>query len=79
MTIELKDLQARIMELRYRLRAGEDVVLTDSGETIGTVKPTPPPPPGQFQRRGFAKGSFTWIAPDFDAPLPDEFWFGDDA
>jgi antitoxin (DNA-binding transcriptional repressor) of toxin-antitoxin stability system len=80
MTIELNDLPTRLMELRHRLRAGEEVTLTDGGEAVAKVVPQPPPErPAAPQRLGFAKGSFLWMAPDFDDPLPDEFWFGDDA
>ena len=28
---------------------------------------------------GLHKGVPYWIADDFDAPLPDEFWLGEDA
>ena len=77
MTIELNDLPARLMELRHRLHAGEEVTLTDGGEAVARVVPQPPPVlPAAPQRLGFARGSVAWIAPDFDAPLPDEFWLG---
>lgn len=79
MTIELKDLPGRLMELRHRLRAGEEVTLTEGGEAIGTVRPRPAAPPAPPQRLGFAKGHFLWVAPDFDDPLPDEFWLGAEA
>ena len=79
MTIELRDLLERNMEFQHRLAAGEEVTLLHGGEVIGTVVPAKTePPPAAPQRIGFAKGSFLWTAPDFDAPLPDEFWLGGD-
>jgi antitoxin (DNA-binding transcriptional repressor) of toxin-antitoxin stability system len=78
MTIELNDLPRRLMELRHRLNAGEEVVLTDGGESFARVVPRMVDVPSAPQRLGFAKGGFPWIAPDFDAPLPDDFWLGGD-
>lgn len=80
MTIELNDLPNRLMELRHRLHAGEEVTLTDGGEAVAKVVPQPPPEqPTAPRQPGFAKGTFLWMAPDFDDPLPDEFWFGDES
>jgi antitoxin (DNA-binding transcriptional repressor) of toxin-antitoxin stability system len=77
MTIELNDLPTRLTELRHRLHAGEEVTLTDGGKTVARVVPQPPAgQPAKPQRLGFARGSVAWIAPDFDDPLPDEFWLG---
>ena len=79
MTIELKDLSNRLSELRSRLNLGEEIVLTDAGEAVGKVIPQHPvEPPTAPQRLGFARGSFLWMAPDFDNPLPDEFWLGEE-
>jgi antitoxin (DNA-binding transcriptional repressor) of toxin-antitoxin stability system len=39
MTNELNDLPARLMELRYRPQAGEEVTLTDGGEAVARVVP----------------------------------------
>jgi antitoxin (DNA-binding transcriptional repressor) of toxin-antitoxin stability system len=78
MTIELNDLPTRLMELRHRLHAGEEITLTDGGEAVAKVVPQPPPErPTAPRRRGFAKGTFLGMAPDFDDPLPDEFWLGE--
>lgn len=79
MTIELSDLTNRLSELRNRLVAGEQVVLTDYGEAVGTVVPEKPvATPAVPHRLGFAKDIYYWMAPDFDNPLPDEFWFGEE-
>ena len=77
MTIELNDLPNHLMELRHRLHAGEEITLTDGGEAVAKVVPQPAPEqPTASRRLGFARGCVAWIAPDFDDPLPDEFWLG---
>ncbi len=44
--------------------------MTDGGEAVARVVPQPAPErPAAPQRLGFAKGSFLWMAPDFDAPM----------
>lgn len=78
MTIELNDLPTQLMELRSRLQTGEVVTLTDGGEPVGTIVPQQAVQVVAPRVPGFAKRSFPWVAPDFDDPLPDEFWLGDD-
>lgn len=73
MTIELKDLPSRWAELESLLRSGSEVTLTNGGTAVGKVVPQATPRatpqfdlhPGAFQP-----------APDFDDPLPEEFWTG---
>ncbi|MEM9766621.1 MAG: DUF2281 domain-containing protein [Cyanobacteria bacterium P01_D01_bin.71] len=38
---------------------------------------TPPAPKKRIP--GLHRGAFYWMADDFDDPLPDEFWLGEDA
>ncbi|MGL6096246.1 MAG: hypothetical protein ACRC7O_10685 [Fimbriiglobus sp.] len=93
--IEIADLPSRVAGLVAEIQAGEKVVIAyhRPGQVrISFERPKPPQQPRVFdmhpgaiqlpaapQRLGFAKGSFSGMAPDFDAPLPEEFWLGDDA
>jgi antitoxin (DNA-binding transcriptional repressor) of toxin-antitoxin stability system len=77
MTIELNDLPARIGEVLATIRAGGEVILTDGGEPKAKVEPVALPLTRQPRRLGLGEGrGGYWMAPDFDAPLPDEFWLG---
>ena len=55
--------------------AGDEVVITSEGKPRAWLNPIPQP--GGPRVPGFAKGAFLAMSPDFDAPLPDEFWLGD--
>ena len=46
---------------------GKSFYLTRRGKRIAELRPVAPPT--RSRRAGFAKGTFTYIAPDFDAPL----------
>ena len=48
---------------------GKSFYLTRRGKRIAELRPVAPPK--HPRRAGFAKGTFTYIAPDFDAPLDD--------
>jgi antitoxin (DNA-binding transcriptional repressor) of toxin-antitoxin stability system len=78
MTIEISELAGRYREVLAMLEAGHEVAVTDSGVCKGKLVPVQPPPPSTGQRVfNMHPGAF-WMAPDFDDPLPDEFWFGGD-
>jgi antitoxin (DNA-binding transcriptional repressor) of toxin-antitoxin stability system len=77
MTIELNDLPTRIGEVLAMIRAGVEVTLTEGGEPKAKVEPVAPTPTRQSRRLGLGEGrGGYWMAPDFDAPLSDEFWLG---
>ncbi|MFO0847006.1 MAG: type II toxin-antitoxin system prevent-host-death family antitoxin [Gemmataceae bacterium] len=72
--IDVRELPARFAELVAKAAAGDEVVVTSSGQRLALL--TPLVRPDRERLFGFARGSVEWIAPDFDAPLPDEFWHG---
>lgn len=49
-----------------------------SVEPIEPIEPTPESAPKPRRVLGRQRGAFTYIAPDFDEPLPDSFWLGED-
>ena len=49
------------------------VIVTESGTPKAVLAPLPPVPKQRIP--GLHAGAIQ-IAPDFDAPLPDEFWTG---
>lgn len=79
MTVDVNDLTTRLAEFRALIGAGTEVVLTDDGRPFAKVVPTPANGSARPARVfDMHPGAFD-PAPDFDAPLPDEFWLGDDA
>ena len=81
-TIELTpEQEARLTELFGSLAAAsvwlETIVSVTADRPLG--KPTeklPLQPAGRLL--GQQRGAVTYIAPDFDDPLPDSFWLGDE-
>jgi antitoxin (DNA-binding transcriptional repressor) of toxin-antitoxin stability system len=74
--VDVRELPDRILDLNERAAAGDEVVITVEGKPVAWLNPIPVP--GGPRVLGFARGSFTYIAPDFDDPLPDEFWSGEE-
>ncbi|AGY60594.1 type II toxin-antitoxin system Phd/YefM family antitoxin [Gloeobacter kilaueensis] len=69
-SILLKEAQARLSELLAGLAAGEEIILTEGGVTIGRLLKEPQPQ--TVRKLGTLRGTVLYMAPDFDAPL-DEF------
>ena len=71
--IDVKELSQRLSELLAQVAQGDEVIATD-GEVpcarLTGITATGPRIPGLH------RGAVTFIADDFDAELPDEFWFG---
>jgi antitoxin (DNA-binding transcriptional repressor) of toxin-antitoxin stability system len=67
-TVTIEEAQVHLAELVSQLAPGEEVVIMDKEQPVArlvSVKSTP-------QRElGTMRGSVTYIAPDFDAPLED--------
>jgi antitoxin (DNA-binding transcriptional repressor) of toxin-antitoxin stability system len=68
-TVTLQEAQARLPELLYQLQPGEQIIIADQGRPLAQVKKLEPMPlPARVGC--YPKAEF-WMAPDFDAPLPD--------
>ena len=65
-TLEAK---TNLSALLDQVLAGKSFYLTRHGKRIAELRPVAAPT--RSRRAGFAKGTFTYIAPDFDAPLDD--------
>jgi prevent-host-death family protein len=75
-TVTIEEAQGHLDELIGKANAGDEVILAKDGEPVAKLvalprekssEPLPPRTVGDF------RGQF-WIAEDFDAPLPDDFW-----
>jgi prevent-host-death family protein len=75
-TLDVNDLPARYAEVVTRAKQGDEVIITAPGEPPVRLVPVPPSPAPRPRVLGLHPGSMA-AAPDFDAPLPDEFWLGE--
>ena len=77
--ISIEDAEKRLAELAQRVERGETIVLTRNGAPVADIVPHQHKGGLDLERgrkylaeRGITK-LVTFIAPDFDAPLPEDF------
>jgi prevent-host-death family protein len=58
-----------------RALRGEEVVISRANRPV--VRLVPLAPVSRRRTPGLHASSGYWMAPDFDEPLPDSFWFGE--
>jgi antitoxin (DNA-binding transcriptional repressor) of toxin-antitoxin stability system len=74
-TVSLDEAPGLLPELvRVALRGGE-VILTEAGAPVARIVPAVMD--GRPRIPGLSEGE-AWISDDFDAELPDAFWFGEE-
>ncbi len=68
---EIGTLEAKtnLSALLNQVLEGKTFYLTRRGKRIAELRPVAPP--SHARRAGFVRGTFTYVAPDFDAPLDD--------
>ena len=73
LTIEVKEAENRLSELLAKVAEGTEIILTDGERPFARISPIP----GYTAPRipDLHPGAFQ-PSDDFDAPLPDEFWLG---
>lgn len=68
-TVNVHEAKTQLSQLLQRISMGEEVVIARAGEPVARLVPITPKP--LRRTAGSAQGQ-VWMAPDFDAPLPDE-------
>jgi prevent-host-death family protein len=71
-TVEVQELPTRFAELIALAAAGTEVILTENNVPKAKLVPVAA---AQVRVPGLHRGAMT-ASPDFDAPLPEEFWTG---
>jgi prevent-host-death family protein len=68
-TVNIHEAKTHFSKLLARVKAGEEIIIAHAGEPIAKLVPIEQ----RLRQRipGRLKGRI-WIAPDFDAPLPDD-------
>jgi antitoxin (DNA-binding transcriptional repressor) of toxin-antitoxin stability system len=74
--------ETTVQELLALIQEGSEVILTKGTTPVARVTPidtTENALPAEKKERilGMHRGSI-WVSNDFDDPLPDEFWLGED-
>ena len=75
MTVSVKDAQAQFLELLDLVSMGNRVVIQKDEEPLAEIVGIRSPKKGK-RVAGLNRGT-AWVSDDFDAPLPDEFWLGE--
>jgi len=68
-TVNVHEAKTQLSQLLLRITLGEEVVIAKAGKPIARLVPFAAQPVHRVA--GSAQGQ-VWMAPDFDAPLPDE-------
>jgi prevent-host-death family protein len=68
-TVNIHEAKTHLSELLGRVALGEEIVIAKAGNPVAKLAPIPTRPAKRTP--GSAKGKL-WIAPDFDAPLPEK-------
>ena len=72
-TIDLHEDKPQLNELLPLVTAGTEIILTEGRTPVARLVPFSAAP--GIRVPGLHAGT-VWTSPDFDAPLPDEFWTG---
>ncbi|MBI5011997.1 MAG: type II toxin-antitoxin system Phd/YefM family antitoxin [Methylocystis sp.] len=78
-TVSIKDAKNRLTELARQVEKGETIVVTRNGKPVFDLVPHQPKrglrfeAVDAFKKRHGLKSIVTFIAEDFDAPLPEDF------
>ena len=73
--IDVKKENLPLQKLLELVASGLDVVLAEGKAPVARVVPVPQKP--KFRRKAGIYTGKIWVSPDFDDPLPDEFWLGE--
>ena len=69
-TVNIHEAKTHLSRLVQEAAAGEEIVIAKAGRPVARLVPVTGP--GAARSLGFMHGRIT-LAPDFDAPLPDDF------
>ncbi len=72
LTISVETAQAQLAELIRRMSPGDELIITDGDHPVARLTTTNQMRSLKPRQPGTLRGTVTYMAPDFDAPL-DEF------
>jgi prevent-host-death family protein len=77
-TIDLPEATVSLHDLVRRAVQGDEIIIAEAGTPLVRLVPIVPQPPQSQRRRAGLSEGVAVIAQDFDAPLPDAFWLGEE-
>jgi prevent-host-death family protein len=72
-TVNIEEAKKQFADLIAAASEGDEIIITQNGEPL--VRLVPIAKPKKKRIAGLNRGSI-WTSSDFDEPLPDEFWTG---
>jgi prevent-host-death family protein len=73
-TVDIHEAQTRFTELLSSVTGGTEVIFTQNNLPVARLTPLNV---AAMQRVPGLHHGAIWISPDFNAPLPDNFWTGE--
>jgi antitoxin (DNA-binding transcriptional repressor) of toxin-antitoxin stability system len=71
-TVTIEEAQEKLAEIIHKLRAGDEVLITEGDQPVARIVAARSPVATQHPRQpGTLRGTVLYMAPDFDAPLED--------
>ena len=67
--VNVHEAKTHLSRLLARVAMGEEIIITESNKPVAKLVPIDSKPAAR--KPGSARGSI-WIAPDFEAPLPED-------
>lgn len=74
-TVSVHEAQEKLPDLLAEALAGNDVIITEHGKPVARLVAVPVASPRKKRVAGLNRGAI-WTSEDFDEPLSDEFWLG---
>lgn len=69
--VSIEDAQARLAELIRDMSPGDELIITAGSRPVARLTTTTGPQETTPRQPGTLSGTVTWMAPDFDAPVPE--------
>lgn len=77
-TVDISKTPTELSDLLSLSQEGVDIIITRGNTPIARLSAIAPAPADPTKRVGGLHAGSIWISDDFDAPLPDEFWLGEE-
>ncbi len=74
-TVDVREAQMSLKELLPLVIAGTEIILAEDSTPVARLVPIASPAP--LRVAGLHTGAI-WISDDFNEPLPEEFWAGNE-